>query len=65
MQVQENPALAGPPGEVVLEVHAEELAAEVDLVALAVGRVVEHGVGVSAFGIDTRPLAKTDPVDLP
>ena len=65
VQVQEIPAHAGPPGEVVLEVHAGELAAEVDLVALAVGRVVERGVGVSAFGIDTRPLAKTDPVDLP
>ena len=32
--------------KVVLEVDPGELAAQVDLVALAVGRVVEHGVDV-------------------
>ena len=46
VQVQQLAPLLRPPGEIVLEVHSREVPPQVNLVLLAVGRVVEHGVDV-------------------
>ena len=46
VQVEQRAALFGPPREIVVEVHTGKLAAQVNLVPLAVGRVVQHGVHV-------------------
>ena len=46
VQVQQLPALANPPREVLLEIDSGKLPPQVNLVPLPVGRVVEHGVDV-------------------